>query len=264
MARLLWLPTVLKSAGLKVVEEPGWKERGADTMKPLGIVLHHTAGPSTGTFPSKNILINGRPDLTGPLCQVGYDRARTFHVIASGKANHAGAGSWQGMTGNSSVIGLEMENVGTAGEPWSDEQLADMTTFCAAIMLHLGRDVKYVCGHKEWAPTRKVDPHTIDMNTLRKWVGWRMEQLTPPPEMKVTASLPNLRQGHKGPHVAHLNWLLKHKANQNHVIQGETFTKSTYEGIVNVQKYLKLNQPLTETNKGKATKEVWRALLEIP
>ena len=57
---LTWLPTVLRSAGLKVAEQPGWLDRGhGDLSNPRGLICHHTVGPRDGNMPSLNILTKG-------------------------------------------------------------------------------------------------------------------------------------------------------------------------------------------------------------
>lgn len=164
MARALWIPDKLREYGLEVVEEPGWQSRGADYLSARGVVGHHTAGSASGDMPSLGILINGRSDLPGPLCHVGLSRSGKCHVIASGVANHAGSGSWKTLSGNSSVLGIEAENTGT-GEAWKNY---DQYVLCAAALLDgLGATADYFCGHKEWAPSRKIDPFGLDMNDMR-------------------------------------------------------------------------------------------------
>src|SRR5262249_58950533 len=116
---LTWLADVLRSANLPVVEEHGWENRGRrDLISPAGVICHHTAGPATGDAPSLNTVIHGRADLAGPLAQLLLARDGTYHVIAAGTANHAGAGKWQGITdGNGRFIGIEAENTGhTSGK----------------------------------------------------------------------------------------------------------------------------------------------------
>src|SRR5689334_10260795 len=100
---LLWLPQVLRAAGLKVVELPGWQDHGHGDMGDVkGVLCHHTAGPLTGEFSDLDVLVKGRPDLSGPLSQLGLGRSGTFYVVCAGKGWHAGAGNWQGITdGNS-------------------------------------------------------------------------------------------------------------------------------------------------------------------
>src|SRR5215468_10742051 len=79
---LTWLAQVLRDAGLKVAEQPGWQDRGrGDVGETLGVICHHTAGGKDGNMPSLGVLINGRPDLAGPLAQLGLGRDGTFYVI---------------------------------------------------------------------------------------------------------------------------------------------------------------------------------------
>ena len=66
--RLTWLPGVLRSAGLKVAEVPGWADRGhGDMGTPVGIVCHHTGttGALDKNMPTLDVLIKGRSDLSG-------------------------------------------------------------------------------------------------------------------------------------------------------------------------------------------------------
>src|SRR5215469_17949164 len=109
---LIWLPTVLKNAGLKVALVDGWQDRGRGDVGTIqGVLCHHTAGPLSGNMPSLNILVKGRSDLPGPLAQLGLGRDGTYFVVAAGRCNHAGPGAWQRVTtGNSSFIGIEAEN----------------------------------------------------------------------------------------------------------------------------------------------------------
>src|SRR5579871_6896323 len=111
---LTWLADILRNAGLKVAECPGWQTRGHGDMGEVkGILCHHTAGGKTGNMPSLDTIINGRPDLSGPLAQLGLGRDGTFYIIAAGRCYHAGTGAWKGVTtGNSSFIGIEAENTG--------------------------------------------------------------------------------------------------------------------------------------------------------
>ena len=61
--------------------------------------------------------INGRSDLPGPLCQVliGYDG--TCHIVAAGRANHAGENGGSGPIpagdGNAQLVGFEIDYNGT-------------------------------------------------------------------------------------------------------------------------------------------------------
>ena len=96
-------------AGLKVAVVDGWEMRGRrEVGRTMGVLCHHTAGGKNGNMSSLEVLIHGRPDLNGPLAQLGLGRDGTYYVIAAGWCNHAGEGSWQGIvTGNRNFIGIE-------------------------------------------------------------------------------------------------------------------------------------------------------------
>jgi len=147
----------LRKYGVPVVEIDGWQTRGKDlapTM--LGSVNHHTGGAVKGAIPSLNVLINGRSDLPGPLCNVGLGRDGVARLIAAGRANHAGTGSWHGHTGNSAHYGLEWEHSGGPNEPIPDH-LVDVAARIHAAFADGHYHSSEVCQHWEWAPTRKVD-----------------------------------------------------------------------------------------------------------
>ena len=169
--RLPWIPTVLRNAGLKVELVGGWESRGKLGMRPKVVVLHHTAAAMGRNAPSLNVVIQGRSDLPGPLCHVLVGRDGTCYVIASGVANHAGEGQWAGVTGNSQAIGIEVENTGTGSEPWTPALFDVMVRSCRALAKGAGIPPAMVCGHKEWAPRRKVDPYGIDMRDFRNLVA---------------------------------------------------------------------------------------------
>jgi peptidoglycan hydrolase-like protein with peptidoglycan-binding domain len=170
---LVWLPEVLRGAGLKVAEQPGWTDRGRGPMGTVrGVICHHTVGGPTGNMPSLGVLTRGRKldkggYLHGPLAQLGLGRDGTYYVIAAGRANHAGEGSWKGISGNSSFIGIEAENSGGVGDRWPEVQMDAYCRGVAAILRKVGADVEMCCGHKEYAPRRKPNDPRFDMNVFR-------------------------------------------------------------------------------------------------
>jgi len=180
---LTWLPTELEAAGLKVAEVPGWLERGRAEMGPTkGVICHHTAGPATGNMPSLGIIRDGRPDLPGPLAQLGLGRDGTYYVVAAGRANHAGAGRWETLTdGNQNFVGIEAENTGNASDPWPLVQMDAYQRGVAAILKKIGAPVIMCCGHKEYAlpPGRKIDP-IFSMAEFRSGVAAIMGGANPP------------------------------------------------------------------------------------
>jgi len=181
MGRDLEIANRLRAAGLKVVEVDGWQTRGSRHFSPRGGVDHHTAGagPQVGNAPSLRVCIQGRQDLPGPLCNVlqGYDG--TAYVIASGRANHAGPGSWKGLIGNSSVYGVERENDGRSRQLPGQQESAEL--LWAALLGDI--DSSLLCGHKEWAPARKIDFHDVNYFSMRNNVGIIQNRLKNPEEI---------------------------------------------------------------------------------
>lgn len=159
----------LRDWDLTVVQVPGWQTRGSSSFDPHGFVAHHDViGPQTSC---PRIIIDGRSDLPGPLSQFWLERNGRVHLVAAGRANHAGEGSWNGLSGNSSVWGCEANNLGTSADPWPQAQLEAYYRLAAACADFSGFSSANVCGHKEWAPTRKVDPHSINMRDFRRHVS---------------------------------------------------------------------------------------------
>ena len=180
MPRQLWIADQARNWGLTVVEVDGWRERGSASFSPAGVVCHHTAGPASGDIPSLRLLINGREDCAGPLCNFGLARSGTVYVVAAGRANHAGKGGWKGLVGNSSVMGIEAENTGR-GEPWPDIQLRAYERLVAALVSGMNSRVELVCAHREWAPGRKPDPAGIEMDPFRAEASRLVGEPPPPP-----------------------------------------------------------------------------------
>lgn len=187
MANATWLADVLRDAGLKVVEVPGWETRGRPgPFGPVqGVILHHTgSNPKGGNTAALSTVLHGRPDdkppLHGPLSHLLLARDGTFHVVAAGRTNHAGRGYWQGVTdGNAHFIGIEAENNG-AGEPWPEVQMHAYAVGVAAILEHVKADDVMAAGHKEFAlpKGRKIDP-TFDVRAFREAVAQAMGGVRP-------------------------------------------------------------------------------------
>lgn len=173
----------LEAAGLTVVEVDGWQGRGSDTLHALGSVNHHTAGSRSGTTPSLGIVINGRPDLPGPLANVYGPREESLRVylVAAGRANHAGRGGWNGLSGNSSVYGLEEEHCGYPDEPISELRTDRMARVHAAFLWGNQTLAANTCQHWEWT-RRKVDflKGVLDPNEFRRRVQQHLDRLNVP------------------------------------------------------------------------------------
>jgi N-acetylmuramoyl-L-alanine amidase-like protein/putative peptidoglycan binding protein len=217
--KLTWLPDVLKAAGLKVATVDGWEFRGIDDVGDTkGVICHHTGGLRNGNMPTLELLKTGRSDLHGPLAQLGLGRDGTYYVIAAGKAQHAGKGSWQGITtGNTSFIGIEAENTGAANDsPWPEVQMDAYRRGVAAILKHIGAGAEFCAGHKEWAlPTGRKDDPTFDMAAFRSAVAKLLEGAEVPaadlvPKAETVGDMrPTLRRGAVGPLVLTIQQKLK-------------------------------------------------------
>jgi len=164
-----WLADALRAGGCKVNEivVPDWKTRGhtdgAALATVVGIVGHHTAGAATGDLPSLGIVRDGRPDLAGPLANLMLSRAGVWVPIAAGRAWHGGAADnpanfpWvPNGDANGYCIGIEAESAGTGD--WTAAQLDAYPRGVAALLRHQQLPASRFIAHKEWAPSRKVDP----------------------------------------------------------------------------------------------------------
>lgn len=185
----------LRKRGLKVKEVRGWSTRGHGGMTDVkGIVVHHTAGPKKGNIPSLPVLVHGRPGLSGPLCNLGLARNGDVYVVAGGLAYHAGRpdpADSEGVkrthttSGNSNLIGIEMESAGLGD--WTDAEIDTMVPLLAALCRAYSLSPSTIVAHREWAPRRKNDPRGIAMNKLRAAVAY---ELTSPKRSKVDYGRP--------------------------------------------------------------------------
>lgn len=216
---LIWLPSVLKAAGLQVSLCEGWETRGHGDMGRIrGVICHHTGVKGPHNMPTLRSLINGRKGgpgiepLAGPLANLGLGRDGAYYVIAAGRSYHAGKGVWQGYaSGNTSFIGIEAENDGD-GEEWPPVQLEAYCHGVAAILMHEGLDVSCCAGHKEYT-SRKPDP-SFDMHDFRGRVAEVMAgtaapiepipSVEPPPHAGAPAGRATLFRGKRGELVADL------------------------------------------------------------
>lgn len=186
---LVWLVDVLRAAGLNVHETEGWRDRAAEGRPPapIGVLQHHTATRTTPQKPAPTLdmCINGRSDLDGPLCQalIGLDGA--IHLVAAGRANHAGEAKASGPmpaagSGNDIYIGFEWDYHGVEQHP-SREQYDAAVRATAAVLRHLRVPAEHTRGHKETSVTGKIDPGNVDLNQFRAHVAAAMNQPAPQP-----------------------------------------------------------------------------------
>jgi hypothetical protein len=176
---------VLRDAGLPVHEVSGWRTRGrpasgnpSDPAYPAatkfaGIGLHHTAGHN-----DLDVVVGGRPGIPGPLANLYVSRDGRVHVVAAGRANHLGPGAREvyqrtlrdhaplgdaarlglrdSIVGNGVYVGIEVENYGTADDPYPRVQIQHLERACAAICKRQHWTANRCVQHREWT-SRKVD-----------------------------------------------------------------------------------------------------------
>lgn len=164
MGTIPWLASQLRADGyISVSETSGWASRyRPGKFTPVGVLLHHTGATAStaNPAPSLNTVINGRPDLTGPLCHVLVDYRGVCRVIAGGRANHAGTAKASGPVpagdGNTMYVGIEIDYNGTQ-KPHVDQH-ASTVNAAAAILQRLGKSAQSCRCHKETSTSGKWDP----------------------------------------------------------------------------------------------------------
>lgn len=168
---------LFEKAGLVVKYANGWGSRGARDdignvipLNPTATIVHYTWGRPTSDY---DTVINGRPNLSGPLCNWYVAPDGVISVIAAYKANHAGVGIIPG----SKCYGIEVSWIdegwkpnlsGLDARPWPKAQRAAVIAMCALINKFHSWNTNKTYGHKETARPigRKFDP-ALDMSAFR-------------------------------------------------------------------------------------------------
>ncbi|WP_158892933.1 peptidoglycan recognition protein family protein [Amycolatopsis anabasis] len=166
----------LRALGFVVHEWPGWESRGNGQSSAYeGAIWHHTGSAYGSAYRG---LVDGRPDLSGPLCNFAGNADGSFTLIAAHPANHAGASGGRNTaplprtrTFNRCVMGLEIVYPGD--KPMTDAQYRAMLAWGKVTTDVFGfSDINRVKGHAETSITGKWDPgfapgKTIDLNKAR-------------------------------------------------------------------------------------------------
>lgn len=179
MADPTWLAGALRAEGCKVVEMPGYLNRGhGDFGNVWGSMIHHTgsAGKLGAAF-----IRDGRPDLPGPIANAYMAPDGTITLVAIGVAYHAGRGSYPGIptnNGNFVLIGLEIDFGHSSMPRATPAQYEAAVRFSAAITRRLNKTAaNSVVGHKEYAAAQgKWDPANWDMDQFRRDVQARVQR----------------------------------------------------------------------------------------
>jgi hypothetical protein len=94
------LAGIWRRRGLKILEMPGWQDRGRSSTISFDVLgVHHTAA----AVDVDRVLRDGRSDVPGPLCNVALHANGDVVLIASGRANHFGVATWS----SSQALGVE-------------------------------------------------------------------------------------------------------------------------------------------------------------
>ena len=171
------------------------------------------------------------------------------------------------MSGNSSVYGLEIENIGTGSEPWRLDQLLVAGKIAAALIE--GRiGVSKCCHHKEWT-SRKIDMHTVTGQQMREVtanvLNGNVGPPPPPPSQPVDlraiaaaiaeARKHTLRQGDRNDHVKWLQAGINNVSGRGLVVDGD-FGPATDKAVRDLQKWLRF--PVN----GVVDAAVWSAIFD--
>lgn len=188
MPTQLWLADAIAdefrgSKGFQVDVYPGWQTRGSTSFDPDHVMDHHTGG---GTYNNLLKYMAEGPRFP-PLCNIAtsrpYNGVVRITIVAAGRANHSGVGIYKTIprdNGNYRSIGIENQNDGL--QSWPDQQMEAMRRLDATLLIRLKKNTEYLLDHKTYAPTRKVDRHTIDVAMERKIVTKIIQEKQNPPK----------------------------------------------------------------------------------
>ena len=208
---LSWLKDAALDTGYPVTEVAGWQNRGHGQMTAaVGVVGHHTGTPASapGDYPTQNVVVNGRSDLAGPLCNLGLGRSGRIYIVAAGCAWHAGASAWAGFTDlNNKFVGIEAESSGNGD--WSHAQLDAYPKLVGSLCSRMHIGVDRYCSHRSCAVPhgRKSDPTGIDDDWMRRGAAAFMHgggNPPPPPPPPPPGSLPSVSYGQTSNYILRL------------------------------------------------------------
>lgn len=167
MVMLTWAADAFRQAGLRVIEQNGWKTRtkssgGYKDGRPWGCMWHHTAGTGS-TAAEANYMSFGAA--ARPIANVCIGREGEVWVLAAGPTNTNGVGNatrWsKGLVPNNSMNsyawGIELNNDGR-GQMYPQAQVDAAFVVSNVINARCGNQPTDVCTHTQWAPSRKTDP----------------------------------------------------------------------------------------------------------
>jgi len=157
----------------------GWERRGnGQSSNYLGHLWHHTASPYGSAY---RALVEGRSDLSGPLCNVAGNADGSVTIVAAHPANHAGASGGRSMgplptTGlfNKTVWGMEIVYPGVS--PMTPAQYRTALISAGVVSAVLRRpNAEWCRGHAETSVTGKWDPGFAPPNRTYDLVKMRAQ-----------------------------------------------------------------------------------------
>lgn len=171
------LPAKARALGMHVIEWDGWEGKSEGSFDALGVLLHHD-GMALGYVDDNeannlNVVKNmSQPGALGSQLWIGLDTEgrMTLVFMKAGRASHAGNGSGfraiPANMGNPLLVGIETDH--TTGTGWPDEMIRyiDLTTILLCDEFDIDPD-RWLAGHREYAPDRKPDPESFDLEAWR-------------------------------------------------------------------------------------------------
>jgi N-acetyl-anhydromuramyl-L-alanine amidase AmpD len=123
------------------------------TMKPEGIVLHHTAGGYSG---SVSWCLNAQAKVSYH-CIVNTTGERTVLVADNVRAWHAGVSSFKGKANcNNFLLGVAVSG-NTNERELTDQETESVAEWCVRKMKSYGFGLDAITTHRHVSPTRKND-----------------------------------------------------------------------------------------------------------
>jgi hypothetical protein len=162
----------VRDLGVRVSVQSGFFNKSDMMLNIRGFMLHHDAMALGVVNDNPNDDYNvpnymGTPGVLGS--QIWASTRGDVVFMAAGGKGHAGRGQWRAIptdAGNNYCAALETDH--TPGTGWSNPLRRAIDVVSFVIVRNHNIDVdNWMCGHKEYAPTRKQDPDDFDLN------GWR-------------------------------------------------------------------------------------------
>lgn len=197
------LAAILRGAGLTVDTSLAGPGEGDGGFSPVGLILHHDAGglsyvPNWDGHDNTAVAQDmARPGTNGAQFWVG--RSGTWYILSAGRKWHAGIGQGYGSipanSGNTYAYGIEtdygpvrpgwdgatyQEN-GYTWPAWDDTHRQAIYDGSRALGKALG--LSTFCGHREYAPDRKIDPADgLNLDDWRAYINANPTPVPPAPE----------------------------------------------------------------------------------